>query len=220
MDEPVTQPNRPPLGVRLIDDVDTLKALADPLRTAILRVTMDRTQSPQPRSWTAKELAVELGEPQTKLYRHIKQLEQCGLLRVEGTRLVSGIVEQRYVAAQTDIEIGRDFLDRNATSDDKADLFAAGMDAYRRELLAAVRSGKVDLQAQSTTDASYRRPVLAYADLRLPAHRAAEFRDRLALLVEEFLPEPAECAPKPSDADADAVNINFIVGFVATDIPG
>jgi DNA-binding MarR family transcriptional regulator len=40
---------------------------------------------------SVKELAEELGEPQTKLYRHVKQLEAAGLIRIAASRMVSGI---------------------------------------------------------------------------------------------------------------------------------
>jgi DNA-binding transcriptional ArsR family regulator len=37
---------------------------------------------------SVKELAQHLGEPQTKLYRHVKQLEAAGLIEVAATRMV------------------------------------------------------------------------------------------------------------------------------------
>lgn len=43
-----------------------------------------------------KKLAKHLGEPQAKLYQHVKQLEAAGLIEVAATRMVSGILEQRY----------------------------------------------------------------------------------------------------------------------------
>ena len=66
--------------VRPVTDVDTIKALADPTRLAILQaLTRDRL----PKS--AKELAEELGEPQTKLYRHLKVLEEAKLIEAADT---------------------------------------------------------------------------------------------------------------------------------------
>ena len=55
-------------GIRDVADVETLKALADPLRLAILAALMQGPAA-QPRVMSVKELATELGEPQTKLYR-------------------------------------------------------------------------------------------------------------------------------------------------------
>ncbi|HEX7994067.1 MAG TPA: helix-turn-helix domain-containing protein, partial [Streptosporangiaceae bacterium] len=66
--------------------VDVLKALADPLRLNIL-YALTRRRGPDLPARTAKELAAELGEPQTKLYRHIKHLEAAGLIRSVSSRV-------------------------------------------------------------------------------------------------------------------------------------
>ncbi|HEY2270221.1 MAG TPA: helix-turn-helix domain-containing protein, partial [Streptosporangiaceae bacterium] len=101
-----------PLAVRTVDDVDVLKAMADPTRMAILAALMRTRRDLPVRS--VKELAAELGEPQTKLYRHVRQLEAAGLIRVASTRMVSGILEQRYQASQRDLVLGRGILRAHA----------------------------------------------------------------------------------------------------------
>jgi DNA-binding transcriptional ArsR family regulator len=196
MDTAATRPEDAPPGIRLVDDAATFKAMADPLRLAILRRMMAAGPDGL-RPWTAKELAADLAEPQTKLYRHIKHLEEGGLIRVAETRLVSGIVEQRYVAAQSSLEIRREFLAESATQDDTAQVFAAGIDEFRRELLAAVHSGRLDLKAEAVPGESYRRPLLAVAEVRLTPARASEFRDRLAGLLAEFVDSEAGARPTP-----------------------
>ncbi|MEY9968663.1 DNA-binding transcriptional ArsR family regulator [Streptacidiphilus sp. MAP12-16] len=182
-----TEARRP--GVRVVDDIDTLKALADPLRVTMLRVMMDGTDQGF-RAWTAKELATELGEPQTKLYRHLKQLEERGLIRVAETRLVSGIVEQRYMAAQTGLEFSRDFLHRDVSAGDSWPAFGAAIDSHVRRLRSAVGSGRVDVTARPEPAQAYRRPLIMLGDVRLPPDRAVEFRGRLAALISEFLEGP------------------------------
>ena len=87
-----------PPTTRTVATVDMLKAMADPTRIAILTVLMEHPSDLPVMS--VKEIAARLGEPQTKLYRHIKQLEAAGLIKVAATRMVSGILEQRYQAAQ------------------------------------------------------------------------------------------------------------------------
>lgn len=86
--------------VRTITDVDTIKALADPTRLAILRA-LSRDRMPK----SAKELAEDLDQPQTKLYRHLKVLQEAGLIEAAETRVVSGIVETKYRAAQSSVKI-------------------------------------------------------------------------------------------------------------------
>ena len=82
--------------VRTVTDVDTIKALADPTRLAILRA-LSRDRMPK----SAKELAEDLDQPQTKLYRHLKVLQEAGLIEAAETRVVSGIVETKYRAMQS-----------------------------------------------------------------------------------------------------------------------
>lgn len=72
----------------VIEDVETLKAVADPLRMR-LHTELDKPQ-------TVKELASALGVPPTRLYYHMKILERAGLIRVIARRVVSGIEEKTY----------------------------------------------------------------------------------------------------------------------------
>ncbi|MBW8806510.1 MAG: helix-turn-helix domain-containing protein [Catenulisporales bacterium] len=115
--------------VRTITDVDTIKALADPTRLAILRA-LSRDRVPK----SAKELAEELGEPQTKLYRHLKVLLEAGLIEAAETRVVSGIVETKYRAAQSSVTIdGSEHPDE--TVEPLARMISGNMSDYRDRFL-------------------------------------------------------------------------------------
>ena len=70
----------------IIDNVDALKMIADPLRLQIMR------SLEKPR--TVKDLAAQLDIPATKLYYHVNQLETHKIIRVVDTRIVSGIIEK------------------------------------------------------------------------------------------------------------------------------
>jgi DNA-binding transcriptional ArsR family regulator len=92
-----------PMEQLVIDDLETLKVLSDPLRMQIAEL-----MSHQPR--TVKQVAKELGTTPHKLYYHVKLLEDHGLIRVVGTRLVSGIVEKHYQIAAKDIIVADGLL--------------------------------------------------------------------------------------------------------------
>ncbi|WP_042379296.1 winged helix-turn-helix domain-containing protein [Streptacidiphilus melanogenes] len=174
--------------VRIVEDVETLKALSDPLRLSILQAM---SGAPGDRSWTAKELARELKEPQTKLYRHLKHLEEAGLILVAETRVVSGIVEQRYTAAQRRIQLSRGFLASTAAgaSDERdaaLELVNSALTSFERELAGALRSGRVRLDDADER----RRPMVMIADFRLAADRAEAYRARLRQLMDELNAEP------------------------------
>jgi len=88
MSDPAASPTDDRLEDFVIDDVETLKAVADPMRMRILFELDD------PR--TVKELASVFDVPQTRLYYHVKILERAGLIRVVSRRTVSGIEERTY----------------------------------------------------------------------------------------------------------------------------
>lgn len=108
----------------VIDDVATLKVLADPLRIQLLS---ELNLAPR----TVKEIATRIGVPQTRLYYHIKLLERHGIIRVVGRRMVSGIEERSYqtTARSTVVSptLGAE-LARSGAVKALFDLFAAQME--------------------------------------------------------------------------------------------
>ncbi len=194
-----------PLPVRAVDDVETLKALSDPTRVAILRVLMEGSPT-RPPVLSVKELAERLGEPQTKLYRHVKQLEARGLIRVAETRIVSGIVEQRYQTAQLSLDFDPGFLGRHIATDDTTGAFAATVDDFRAEFLDAIRAGRVGFDWQLPPEESHRKLILARGQATVSPAKAAEFRDRLATLMHDMVADQDE---------EDGVPIHFLAIFYA-----
>ena len=74
--------------VLLIGDLETLKAIAEPTRVAILeQLTVPRSVS---------QLAEGLGVPRTRLYHHVDLLRAKGLIEVVEERRVGAMTEQLY----------------------------------------------------------------------------------------------------------------------------
>src|ERR1700751_22963 len=125
-------------GVREIDSVEELRALADPVRLAILSALDTRGPDGELPIMSVKELAQHLGEPQTKLYRHVKQLEAAGLIEVAATRMVSGILEQRYRARQRALRLSAALFRQHADETEAAlrsafDAFLTGVFDWTRK---------------------------------------------------------------------------------------
>lgn len=191
-----------PLPSRTISDVETLKALSDPIRLRILEVMVEPTHGEQiPRSdWTVKAIAKALGTGPTKLYHHIRILEDAELIRPSGQQLVRGIVETRYRIAQLELR-----LDRR--------LFAAGapgfmetanaalltvFDVARADHLKAVELGLGDHPTDPTAPSLI---ALTRTHVRTTRARALELKERLAALFDEF------------DADDDSADVTLSVFF-------
>jgi DNA-binding transcriptional ArsR family regulator len=192
-----------PLPVRTITDVDTIRALSDPTRIAILRLLMSGDPVDPP-VMSAKELAVALDEPQTKLYRHLKQLEAVGLIRVAKTRVVSGIQEQRYQTAQLDFTISRELVTDEAPAD-FADTLTAILTEFRKDLIGHLRQGRVPVGTEAQTPLGLL--VGRGTARRVNRDRAAEYRSRLLALQKEF--------DTLEDDDPDGIPVNLLIGWYA-----
>jgi DNA-binding transcriptional ArsR family regulator len=165
------------LPYREISDVETLRVVADQTRLAILRTLMVGPVSAPP-IMSAKELAAALHEPQTKLYRHLKQLEDAGLIQVAEVRLVSGIVEQRYRAGQVNLRMSPSMLTDPSTRTAATESLVAAINDFRDELAADISSERARLDGDTG--------VLFQAVTRIPAEKAAELRDRLNAVIREL----------------------------------
>src|SRR3712207_1417060 len=78
-----------PKDIYFISDLETLKVVSDPLRLRILECFRGVPA-------TVKDVAAALDMPPTRLYYHVNQLEERGLIHVVETRVVSGIIEKHY----------------------------------------------------------------------------------------------------------------------------
>ncbi len=187
------------LAERQVDDVATLKALADPIRLAIMGTLMGGEDAAR----TVKEIATAIGEPQTKLYRHIKQLEQAGLIRVAGTRLVSGIVESRYTAAQESLRLSRELFAADSSARSEAlDAVLAAVDRVRGEFRAGIIDGRIDFSAPK--DGSAGPPSLfSHFAMRLEPARVVRLRRELGELLDGLAAEGNSTAP-------DAVDVTLL----------
>lgn len=198
---------------RRVDDAVTMKALADPLRLKIMRV-LGRNARTAPRVMTVKQLAEELGEPTTKLYRHIKQLLAVDLIQVAELRLVGGIVEQHYRVAQAGWGVKPSYSEAEsdvALSDEMFGVVAAAVNEYFTRYEAALREGRTfSRDEDSLSHPPYVRSVGAIADYRIPQEKAVEFADRLHELVKDFTDTTGE----PSEG---GVSVNLMAFFYATE---
>jgi DNA-binding transcriptional ArsR family regulator len=171
-----------PDAERVISDVETLKALSDPVRLRILETMVQASDE----DWTVKRIASALEVGPTKLYHHVQVLEERGLIRVAGTRVVSGIIETRYRIAQLSVRLDRALLSASAPPDEAGaavgEIVRTIFDTAREDAARAASSGAMELEPGHGD-----RPSILRQDIkRLTASRASEFRERLSALLDEF----------------------------------
>ncbi|HUB38510.1 MAG TPA: helix-turn-helix domain-containing protein [Streptosporangiaceae bacterium] len=203
MSEQEQPPGPEPLAVRSVASVGMLRALADPTRLAILSALMERHDDLPVMS--VKELAARLGQSQTKLYRHVRQLEAAGLIRVASTRLVSGIVEQRYQASQRDLTFDGGFLREHADESDAA--MRAMLERFRDGFVTAFRDKRLAPDALPDAEA-YRKPALLLTEVRVSPTRAIQMREKL----QEF----QKWLGSVGDEDPDGILVDVLVGYYVT----
>jgi DNA-binding transcriptional ArsR family regulator len=180
-DEPNLQKNRIlPDDMFTIQDLETLKVVADPLRLQILNVLRG---SPRP----VKELAKALHLPQTKLYYHIDLLEKHGLIRVTSTRVVSGILEKHYQATAYKLTVDRAlFWPAPSGPDDYQGLdvfLSAVLDYTHNDILRSVQAGLIDVGKGSVPERSL---DIGRIWFRLTPEQVKTFRERLEALCIEY----------------------------------
>ena len=168
--------------VLIIDNLETMKVIADPLRIRIIELLMDPN--------TVKNIAAELDIPATKLYYHFKQLEEHGLIRVVDTRIVSGIVEKHYQVTARSYRIKRGLISPNTPeSDESVDILLGGLfDDTRHDVIDSMKAGIIK-PSEGPDDSEHVTPEGMYLNrgyLWLTDEEHSEFMEALMALLKDF----------------------------------
>jgi DNA-binding transcriptional ArsR family regulator len=187
-----------------IESLETLKVVSDPFRQKIMECLMDEPK-------TVKQLAAELDTPATKLYYHINQLEEHKLVKVTGTRVVSGIIEKFYLAAAIRFEVERSLLDFNSegATENMISAFTGLFESTLNEMQDSFRQG---LLGEEGKDKGYQ-VVISRALAELTKEQLEDFSKQLKELVEKF----NNIAAGPSaEQDIDKTTYGLTVTFYPT----
>ena len=109
-----------------------LRAIADPLRSTILDLVLERAAS-------VAELAAAVDRPKSTVAHHVKVLTEAGLVRVVRTRRVRAIEERFYGRTARMFYVG---VERSPDGDDLPRDFN-DFEVAARESAAAYRDGKL-----------------------------------------------------------------------------
>jgi DNA-binding MarR family transcriptional regulator len=84
--------------VHKIKDLEHVRLLADPLKLQVLQAFAEGDK-------TTKQIATELGESVTKLYRHVDALHDAGLLVITSEKQKRGTIERTFRAIAERFEV-------------------------------------------------------------------------------------------------------------------
>jgi len=210
-DGAVEGPGSEPDAERLISDVDTLKAISDPLRLRILETMVARKDA----LWSVKELAAHLEVPQTRLYHHIELLLERDLIRLASQRIVSGIIESRYRVAALSFRLDSALLAGETPSAQEAnrELLHGIFDSTREEFGRVLQGYLADHPGADLTghgDPDPERPIVTRGLALLTPAKAGEFKERLLALMEEY---------DGVGAEPDAVPFGFLIALYRVPAP-
>ena len=160
-------------SIKTIEDLDTIKIIADERRLALLRLLA--------RPQTIKEAAAALDIPQSQLYYHVNVLEKHGLLQVVETNVVSGILEKQYQATAQQFHINTPMLmGGEITTEETSAFFSAALNETRNELRQVFQNAAL----RSTEDPPLH-PFLVRKLMRLTPEQLEGFHAQLEELVQE-----------------------------------
>jgi DNA-binding transcriptional ArsR family regulator len=158
----------------VIQDIETLRAISDPLRIRLLELMA------QPQ--TVKEIAAQLGVGKTKLYYHLNLLEKHGIIRVARTRVVSGIIEKSYQVTAYSYRPAKELLLRGDEGKEHGVAIVESiLDATRTDLTHSLNTG----QAALGEAVQAKQLLLGRVVMSLTPEQAVSFYERFEALLTE-----------------------------------
>jgi DNA-binding transcriptional ArsR family regulator len=95
-----------PTNLHIIRDLDTAKAIADPLRLQIIEVLLNGPL-------TVKQISKKLGLAASRLYYHVNTLEKHDLIRVVDTSIHGNLIEKHYWVSAYNYRVDHDVYNIN-----------------------------------------------------------------------------------------------------------
>jgi DNA-binding transcriptional ArsR family regulator len=177
-----------------IDNLETLRVLADPLRLEIIQSLMTPS--------TVKNLAQSLNLAPTKLYYHMNLLEQHGIVRVVSTRVVSGILEKHYGLTAYSFGAKPGLVSAQGGDADAALALQDGiLESARLELRRAYNADLIGPtnEAANEVQQAPRKVSMGKMNGTFTGKQAQEFRERLEKLIQEMSQEQRTHAKDSGD---------------------
>jgi len=181
-----------PADEYLIEDEETFELLADPTRLEILELCL------APRSVT--EMAEAMKVPRTRLYHHVKLLEEAGVIVVVETRKSGAMTEKVYRAAADMYRPGEGFLKSAEPRAQAEALLGSVLGSTRADFVRAFDEG---LASFRTEDNKQRTISLTRRLMTLTPENLHRLIDALEATLNEF----------DSDVDGDDEDL-MVVGVL------
>jgi len=176
-----------------IKDLDQVRLLADPLKLQLLQAFAESAK-------TTKQVAAELGESVTKLYRHVDALHDSGLLMVVEEKQKRGTIERTFRAVAQRFEADHSLF---------ADEAGEGGADVARQMLRVSEAEILDVLGKASED-DEEQAIITRIRGRASPEKIAELRATL----KEWLDSIPSCEQSSAN---DAKDIGGLIAFYQID---
>ncbi|MBC8504941.1 MAG: helix-turn-helix transcriptional regulator [Anaerolineales bacterium] len=186
-----------------IEDLETIKVIADPLRGQIVEMLVSEPN-------TINQIATKLGLAPSKLYYHVNLLEKVGLIKVVDTTQRGNIVEKHYWVTALDYRVDESLFNFSTPEGKQniSHLMLAPLETTRQDLLRSLEARTFNLEHGAE---SHPRQVMITRELsHISDEKAEEFMKRFNALAKEF------SAADDPEIDADAPVYALTIAFYPT----
>lgn len=193
-----------PAPVLMIEDLETLKIMADPLRNQILEILAPEKQ-------TINQVAEKLGLSPSKLYYHINLLEKHGLIQEVDTIVKANIIEKVYWITAYECKMDHDLFNFSTPEGQESVITAmvTPIDSTREDI---VRSLEARATALDHGAEQHPREVVIFREVRKMNDKTADqFTERIKQVLEDF--ENFEGDDDSDDSHTRALTVAFYPSF-------
>lgn len=173
-----------------IDDAETFEILADPTRVELL----ERLFEPA----SVSELAEAMEVPRTRLYHHMRLLEEAGLIRVVQVRQRGAIPEKIYQLTAKLYRPSKKFLGEHPRRHAAAAMVDPLLSTTRADIIRSVTEGRFDFNEHG----DYKKGMLGRHLVVLSAQRRHEFLAELEAVLDRY---------QDNDPDGELVAATLLV---------
>lgn len=193
-----------PAREMMVNDLETLKILADPLRNQILEILA-------PERLTVNQIAEKLGLAPSKLYYHINLLEKQGLIREVDSITKGNIIEKIYWITAYGYKMDKD-LYNFSTSEGQQSIITSvvtPIDTTREDIIRSLEARAAALEQGAKV---HPRNLRIYREVRnISDELADQFNNKLQALLDEF--DNIESQGSGKDVHRRALTVAYYPSF-------
>ena len=167
--------------VHTIKDLEHMRLLTDPLKLRLIQAFAEKGR-------TTKQVAAELGESVTKLYRHVDALHEAGLLVIEEEKQKRGTIERTFRAVAERFE-----ADHSLFADDAGEEGAGAI----RDMLRGAEAEILDTIANADDDSDQKAIVMRLRG-KVSPERVEELQQSLSEWIES-MQEAMDCESEDAE---------------------